>query len=109
MKNNYRGEMLLPMTNEEALQGFEEFCETCRKNGAEMGAEIVCNCCKVKRAKEAIEKQITQTADDIRELGKNDKYKYGKCPVCGDGLCNDMNYCCTCGQKINFGEGRAPK
>lgn len=113
MKNDYIGEMSEAMTNEKALQGFEEYCETCRKNCEEAGAELVCACCKVKRAKEAIEKQIPKKV--VRKHKKharwyNDDYF---CPSCGETAETEnadpferyaLNWCDHCGQKLDWSE-----
>lgn len=53
---------------------------------------------------EAIEKQIPQTANDMRVLDKGDKYKYGKCPACGEGACNEMRFCSNCGQALEWND-----
>lgn len=33
-----------------------------------------------------------------------DVYLFGKCPVCGEGCNNGMNYCDTCGQALDWSE-----
>ena len=33
-----------------------------------------------------------------------DVYLFGKCPVCGEGCNNGMNYCDRCGQALDWSE-----
>lgn len=98
MKNDYIGIMSEAMTNEKALQGFEEFCETCRKNCEEAGAELVCNCCKVKRAKEALEKQIP------KKVIEGKCFCEYQCACCGFVFDGTMPFCLCCGQALDWSE-----
>lgn len=87
------------MTNEQALNGFETYCETCRKHCEELGAELVCSCCKVFVAKKAIEKQIPKKVLPDKE------YYEGICPCCGvHFLDRSTNFCGNCGQALDWSE-----
>lgn len=46
----------------------------------------------------ALNKQVPRKA----ELLGTEELRYGRCPACGDVLCNDVSFCCCCGQSLDW-------
>ena len=53
---------------------------------------------------EALDRRTAQKPDDIGHFGYNEIYIYGKCPICGDGVNYEFEYCPKCGQKLDWRE-----
>lgn len=48
----------------------------------------------------SIEKQIPKKPIEICEFAENDLV--GICPICNEGVNNEMRYCMECGQKLEW-------
>lgn len=55
-------------------------------------------------AKDALEKQISNKPINKSCLGNVDKYVYGNCPNCGNGVNYEMAYCDNCGQRLDWSD-----
>lgn len=56
---------------------------------------------------QALEKQIPKKPLEFNVLQNNFGkllYKRGKCPICGEKMINDINYCSNCGQAIDWSD-----
>ena len=71
-------------------------CLTCREHDEALEFAI-----------KALEKQIPKKAIDVsckRDFNGDIFINRGNCPVCNEELNNAYNYCCECGQMIDWSE-----
>lgn len=52
--------------------------------------------------KNAVKKQIPKNAIEICKYGENDLV--GICPICNEGVVNEMRFCSECGQALDWSD-----
>lgn len=55
----------------------------------------------------ALKIRIPKKPNNCGILGKKDKYKFGECPFCRNGVNYEMAYCDRCGQALDWSDDDA--